>query len=394
MDFDQEKIAIIHDFGMDFEELGRCLKRLNTRFPAGVIIPMLENELSSPVIGKIIDGLNECDYLRKVFIALSAPDVEGYNKALKIFSRFEVPYEVIWCNRREVNDVLEELKEKGLDITTLSGKGRDLWIAIGIASLDLYAFAIHDADIVYYSGKIPTKILYPVIEPRLDFFFSKGYYARVNVESRVMYGRVYRLFINPLLEALQEKLGYRSEFLRYLQAFRYSLSGEVAITSNLALNLRIPCDWGLEIGMLAELFRNASYKRICQVDLGFYEHKHKKITSNELLKTAGDCLFTLLRTLTETDGINVSEDFLLSLQVLYGRLAQDKVRQYHADAICNGLNYDRHQEETNVEKFAKVITNSGKKYLKNPAASQLPDWIRAISAMPDLKERLREVAIE
>ncbi|MHC1585247.1 MAG: glucosyl-3-phosphoglycerate synthase, partial [Candidatus Syntropharchaeia archaeon] len=186
MDFDQEKIAIIHDFGMDFEELRRCLKRLNTRFPAGVIIPMLENELSSPVIGRIIDGLNECDYLRKVFIALSASDVEGYNKALKIFSRFEVPYEVIWCNRREVNDVLEELKEKGLDITMLSGKGRDLWIAIGIASLDLYAFAIHDADIVYYSGKIPTKILYPVIEPRLDFFFSKGYYARVNVESRVM----------------------------------------------------------------------------------------------------------------------------------------------------------------------------------------------------------------
>ena len=34
----------------------------------------------------------------------------------------------------------------------LSGKGKDLWIAIGVASLELFAFAIHDADIVSYSG--------------------------------------------------------------------------------------------------------------------------------------------------------------------------------------------------------------------------------------------------
>ncbi len=392
MDFNQEKITIVHDFCMDFDSLKKRLRTLSRKYPHGVIIPMLGSELGSPALQRIIEGLNDCDYLNKVFIALSVTHDE-YREALKVFRNLEVPYEVIWCNRPEVNAVLEELKNKGLDITGLSGKGKDLWIAIGVASLELYAFAMHDADIVSYSGMLPTKILYPVVEPRLDFFFSKGYYARVNMESKTMYGRIYRLFTCPLLEALQEKLYYRSEFLRYLEAFRYPLSGEVAITSDLALNLRIPCDWGLEIGMLAELFRNASYKRICQVDLGFYEHKHKEI-SEGLLKTAGDSLITLLRTLTETDGVDISEAFLLSLQVIYRRFAQDKIRQYHADAVCNNLEYDRHQEETNMEAFAEVLIDAGREYLRNPVVSQLPDWIRAISAMPDLRERLKEATIE
>jgi glucosyl-3-phosphoglycerate synthase len=392
MDMKQDKIGTIHDLSIDFDSLRSRLKSLREKYPAGVIIPMLERELASPAIPKIIEGLNTCDYLSKVFIATSATDA-GYAAILKAFKDVEVPCDVIWCNRPEVSAVLEELKERGLDVRKLSGKGKDLWLAIGIASLELYAFAIHDADILSYSGTLPTRILYPVVEPRLDFFFSKGYYARVNTENKKMYGRVYRLFVQPLLESLQEKLGHGSEFLRYLQAFRYTLSGDVAITSDLALNLRIPCDWGLEIGMLSELYRNASYKRICQVDLGFYEHKHKQISGEGLLKTAGESLITLLRTLTETEGVDISEAFLLSLQVVYRRFAQDKIRQYHADAVCNNLDYDRHQEETSVEAFAKVILDAGRAYLQNPVASQLPDWIRTISVIPDSRERLMEAAI-
>jgi glucosyl-3-phosphoglycerate synthase len=392
MDLKQEKIGTIHDLSIDFESLSSRLKSLRWKYPAGVIIPMLERELESPAIPKIIEGLNACEYLSQVLIATSATDA-GYAAILKAFKDVEVPCSVIWCNRPEVSALLAELKDRGLDVTKLSGKGKDLWLAIGIASLELYAFAIHDADILSYSGTLPTRILYPVVEPRLDFFFAKGYYARVNLDTKKMYGRVYRLFVQPLLESLQEKLGYSSDFLRYLQAFRYTLSGDVAITSDLALNLRIPCDWGLEIGMLAELYRNASFKRICQVDLGFYEHKHKEVSGEGLLKTAGESFITLLRTLTETEGVDISEAFLLSLQVVYRRFAQDKIRQYHADAICNNLNYDRHQEETSVEVFARAILDAGRAYLQNPVAAQLPDWIRAISVIPDLRERLMEAAI-
>ena len=394
MDFNQRQITKVHDFCMDFDSMSARLRSLRRKYPTGVIIPIIGNELGSPVLTKIMDELSECDYLKKVFIALFAVRPRDYEEALRLSQNCKVPCEIIWCNKPEVDAVLKELKKKGVDVTKLSGKGKDLWIAIGIASLELHSFALHDADIASYSRMLPTKMLYPVVEPKLDFFFAKGYYARVNLEKRKMYGRLYRLFVNPLLETLQEKLSHSSQFIRYLQSFSYALSGEIAIYSDLALNLRIPCDWGFEIGTLAELYRNASYKRICEVDLGFYEHKHKGMNKNALLKTAEDSLITLFRTLTETDGIDISEPFLLSLQVMYRRMAQNKIQQYYADATCSNLDFNRNEEEASVDLLSKVIMSAGNRYLSNPSATQLPDWLRTISAMPNIRERLRENAIE
>jgi len=379
---------------MDFNSMSNRLNNLSKKYPAGLIIPIIESDLKSPVLTRMINELNECTYLKKVFIALSAKDQRSYKETLRICNGFEIPCDVIWCNKPEVTTVLEELKKKDLDVTELCGKGKDLWLAMGIASLELYAFVLHDADIAHYSRMLPTKMLYPVIEPNLDFFFAKGFYARVNMETRQMYGRIYRLFINPLIEALQEKYPNRSRFLEYLQTFSYTLSGEIAIYSDLASHLRIPSDWGFEIGLLAELFRNASYRRICEVDLGFYEHKHKDVLINGLLTTAEESFITLLRTLTETEGIEVTEPFLQSLQVMYRRTAQDRIQQYYADALCNNLEFDRHQEETWVESLASIIPSAGSKYFTNPAKTQLPSWLRALAAMPTIREKLREAAIE
>jgi glucosyl-3-phosphoglycerate synthase len=394
MDIEQGRIGRIHDFSVDFTRLKNRMSELSEKYPSGIVIPIIGSDLESPALNKIISSINECDYLKKVYIALSAPNISDYQKTIKLFSNLEIPCDVIWCNKPEVITILNELKQKGLDVTGLQGKGKDLWIAIGIASLELYAIAIHDADITSYTATLPTKLLYSLVEPRLDFSFSKGYYARVNLENKKLYGRIYRLFINPLLAALQKKLSHNSSFIRYLQSFRYPLSGEMAIYSDLALNLRIPSDWGLEIGILAELYRNVSNKRICEVDLGFFDHKHKPISPESLLKTAEDSFTTLLRTLTETEGIDVSEAFLVSLQVTYRRFAQDRIRQYQADAICNSLDFDRHSEETSVDALSDVIIRTGKRYLVNPTTAQLPDWLRTISAMPDARERLRSAAIE
>jgi glucosyl-3-phosphoglycerate synthase len=394
MDLEQGTISRIHDLCMDFDTLKSRLGNLSKKYPSGVIIPIIGKDLENPVLQGIVRGLNDCDYLKKLFIAFSSTNGEDYEKAMKLTTHFEIPCEIVWCNGPKVNIVLEDLRKKGLDVTGLKGKGKDLWMTLGIASLELYAVAIHDSDIVSYTGALPTKLLYSVVEPRLDFFFSKGYYARLNLEKRKIYGRIYRLFLSPLFDALQEKLGHDSRFIGYLQSFRYTLSGEIAIYTDLAMNLRIPCDWGLELGMLAELFRNVSNKRVCEVDLGFFEHKHKEMTQEALLKTAEDCFATLLRTLTETEGVDISDAFLLSLEVMYRRFAQDKIRQYHADAVCNSLNFDRHEEETNVDALSEIIMPAGRRYLENPTSAQLPDWLRTISAMPDARERLRDAAIE
>jgi glucosyl-3-phosphoglycerate synthase len=393
MNLDQKKIANIHDFYLDFEAMANHLSSVKRKFPTGLIVPIMGNDINSPVLPNIVNEINQCGYLCKIYIALSAKDPKDYENAMQLCRNFRVPCEVVWCNKPEVTEIFDKLKARGLDVTQLVGKGKDVWLTMGIASLELSAFAVHDADIVTYTKMVPTKLLYPLVEPNLDFIFSKGYYARINQENMKLFGRIHRLFVTPLLEVLQEKLHY-SRFLSYMQSFSYPLAGEIALYSDLAMHLRIPSDWGLELGLLSEVYRNVAFGRICQIDLGIYDHRHKAIATDGLLKTAEDGLITLLRTLTETENVNISEAFLSSLQVAYRRLAQDKIRQYHADATCNRLHFDRHEEETNLDLLCSVILTGGRKYLQNPTGAQLPDWLRAVAAMPDIRERLRAEAIE
>ncbi|MGP8320087.1 MAG: glucosyl-3-phosphoglycerate synthase [Methanosarcinaceae archaeon] len=397
MDFIQERVTTIHDFSIDENIMGKRLCKLTLIRPSVVIIPMLYQEVENKALSNIVDQLNECRYINQIVIALAADDIGQYKKVLRFFSDLKLPHLVIWCNGPRITAILEELKERELDVTSFKGKGKDVWIAIGVASLNSYAIALHDADIVTYSKDLPAKMLYPIIEPELNFFFNKGYYARIDINNGLMHGRVFRLFVRPLLESLQINIKYESYILHYFEAFKYTLSGEFAMRSDLALSIRIPGDWGLEVGLLAEVYRNTALKKICQVDLGYYEHKHNKvgIDINEgLLKMVRDILTTFLRIIAETTGTPISEPFLHSVRVKYKRLAQDLIRQYHADAHCNGLNYNRHMEETYVDAFSEVIMDTGKNYLKCSSEILLPDWTRALAAMPNLRKKLRDAALK
>jgi hypothetical protein len=55
-------------------------------------------------------------------------------------------------------------------------------------------------------------------------------------------------------------------------------------------------------------------------------------------------------------------------QVTYRRFAQDRIRQYHADALSNSLYFDRHEEETNVDTLSEIIIRVGRCYLANPTS--------------------------
>jgi len=100
--------------------------------------------------------------------------------------------------------------------------------------------------------------------------------SRLSVEEGRLHGRATRLFVSPVLQSLEQLTG-ASSFLPYLQAFRYPLAGAFASTRGLAMTLRVPCDWGLEIGLLSEVYRHVAICRIAQVGLGTFDHKHKAI---------------------------------------------------------------------------------------------------------------------
>lgn len=107
-----------------------------------------------------------------------------------------------------------------------------------------------------------------------------------------------------------------------------------------------------------------------------------------------DIFKTLLRVLIETDNIQITESFLTTLLVTYVRKTQDCIRQYHADAHYNNLHYDRHQEEIIMEKFSKTIIEAGHEYLKEPVGTRIPDWLRTMSAIREIREKLMEIVLE
>ncbi len=211
-----------------------------------------------------------------------------------------------------------------------------------------------------------------------------------------MHGRVVRLLVAPLLRALISLVG-NDDFLVYMSSFRYPLAGEFAVSRSLARSNRIPSDWGLEVGTLAEVFRNTSLKRVCQVDLGrLYEHKHQELSLDDpgkgLMKMATDILTNIFRTLASR-GVVLHADHFVTLRSAYLRSAQDAIRQYHADALINGLTYDRHAEEHAIEGFAERITAAGDTFRSDPSGGEaIPNWTRVLAAFPDFPQRLREAA--
>jgi glucosyl-3-phosphoglycerate synthase len=395
MDYKQELITTIHDFGCNLEWLEERLNELSAESPTAVLIPALYEELERPALTQIRDHLKDCHFIKTIVISLYADTIEQYARAVQFFSILPQLNFIIWENGKRVTQILENLRDRGLDLLSFKGKGRAVWLGLGIASLQAEAIALHDADIITYDRFYPLKLLFPLLEKEFGIAFNKAYYARISTYPRSFNGRVVRLFVTPLLTALTDIFGYR-QYLRYLSAYRYPLSGEFALTSDLALNTRIPGNWGLEIGLLAEVYRSIAEKRIAQIDLGIFDHKHQTVGSSSqegLRKMCRDILRSILRTLTETEQVVISRDHIHTLRVKFRREAQDYTRQYFVDARFNNLEYDRHQEEIITELFEEVIAEAGELYFSDPAGAQIPDWTRALAVNPELREQLRDAVL-
>jgi glucosyl-3-phosphoglycerate synthase len=396
MDIRQDEITTLHELCVNKKKLLKSVSDVRNERPASIIMPMLYREIKSDALANIVNGLNKCNYLKEVVIPLAADNQKEFIQVKRFFNKLEVPHLIMWCNGPRVEKILNELKGEGINLLKYRGKGRDVWLAMGIASIKAYAIGLHDADVLHYDEMIPTKLIYPIVEPELDFKFNKGYYARVSLEKRIMYGRVFRLYLHPMLRSFVDYMGEETDFVRFLRAFRYPISGEFALTSDLARDVDIPGDWGIEIGIMSEMYRNVARKTICQTDLGFYDHKHQSLGKSDkgLTKMSGDIFKTLLRILIEEGKLVISKESLIALRVLYVRHARDSIRKYHADAHFNDLRYDRHSEETMVEKFSQQLMNAGTSYLRKPVGTRIPDWLRTISARRKVREQLLEVVIK
>jgi glucosyl-3-phosphoglycerate synthase len=378
------------------DRLERDLDGFSRVRPIGLVLPALYSEFQHPAMDGILRELREVRYLRRVVVAIGGCDRQQFEESRARFRRFRVPVTAIWMEAPEILELFDLLEAKDLSIGK-PGKGRTCWLSFGyiLACGDCDILALHDCDIRKYDRDLLARLVYPVGNPNLGFEFSKGYYARV---ADRLYGRVTRLFFTPLIRAIMD-MSPGIPYLKFLDSFRYALAGEFAMTADLARVIRIPCDWGLEVGTLSEVYRNCAVSRVCQVDLSDnYEHKHKDLSPDNpqfgLRRMTLDIAKSVFRTIAQ-EGVAMGADQFRALQLYYTRFAQDTIRRYYADAVINSLQFDLDQEDSAVTVFAKSLREAAAEFLEDPlGAPQLPNWNRVVAAVPDIFMRLRDSVSE
>jgi glucosyl-3-phosphoglycerate synthase len=390
-------ISTLHRLGApDVDRLERELVSYSDRRPIGLVLPTLFSEIRGPALKEIVEVLARIPYLGQVVVSLSGQaDYDEYRQMRSLFDPVRCidgsPVTLIWNHGPSVQELFGRLREEGLDPGD-EGKGRATWMACGylLATQRARVIAIHDCDIRNYTPELLARLCYPTANPNLGYEFAKGYYSRVTDR---LHGRVTRLFMAPLLRSMKSVLG-EQPLLEYLESFRYPLAGECSLTTDLVLRNRIPADWGLEVGVLAEVYRNCSLKRVCQVELvENYDHKHQPLSEGNpnlgLHRMVVDIASSLIRNLASY-GVEFDAGFLNTMIAAYVRTAQDTIARYSDDARLNGLKFDRHQEELAVETFSQALRRAGLNFVRDPmGAPQIPNWSRVISAMPDFLEEFR-----
>jgi glucosyl-3-phosphoglycerate synthase len=389
-------ISTLHRFpGTKLEKMEADLKRFGRQQPVTLLLPSLWSEFEGPAMPRIVEQLRGVKYLRQIVLVLDRADEAQFRRAREAFAGFATPVRIIWNDGPRILGLYQQLQENNISPGP-RGKGRSVWMGMGYILSDekSYAIALHDCDIVTYSRELLARLCFPVSATTMSYEFAKGYYARISDRFN---GRVTRLFMTPLLRTLERVVGFMP-FLVFLDSFRYPLAGEFAMTTDLARIVRLPSDWGLEVGMLSEVFRNCASRRICEVDLcESYDHKHQELSADNpeagLNRMAADIAKHLFRQLA-SEGVAISDGFFKSVKAAYLREAQDAIRKFDDDAAINGLVYDRHSEGTTVETFARSVDLAAKVVLEDPLGAPLiPNWNRVTSAIPDFLDRFR-LAVE
>ena len=387
-------ITTLHNLSdRSLEALEADLAAFSKNRPIALVLPCLYSELAQPALANIVSELRKASYISEIVIGLDRATEQEFQHALDYFSVLPQRHHVLWNDGPRMQAIHSRLNHEGLAPTEL-GKGCNVWYCLGYVQAlgSVGAVALHDCDITTYDRSLLARLVYPVVHPQFGYKFCKGYYARVSDQK--LNGRVSRLLVSPLIRTMKQ-LADGHPYLDYLDSFRYPLAGEFAMQTDVLHDLRIPSDWGLEIGLLSEMYRNYSTNRLCQVEIAdTYDHKHQDLSAEDasrgLSRMSLDISKALFKKLA-TLGVVFNTGTIRTAKACYYRIALDLIESYANDASMNGLTLDRHAEEQAVELFAANILKAGEAYLDGGDEMPfIPSWHRVTGACPEVFAALRD----
>lgn len=173
-------------------------------------------------------------------------------------------------------------RDAGADVYSISnvgpdvpyrGKGVGLWKSLFVSHGDILVFI--DSDIIDFDERFVCGLLGPLLLDS-DLYLTKAYYKRPLVigsnEFDDQGGRVTEILVRPMLSA----------FIPELAVIKQPLSGEYAVRRKVVENFPFRSGYGVEIGLLLEMFFKFGSACIAQVDMDKRIHRNRNI--NELGK--------------------------------------------------------------------------------------------------------------
>ena len=421
-DFHQDSIATLHDLKKkSADELDNEIRIFSNERPIALVLPTIYSEIEGEAFKGILSVLKEIDYLNEIIVTLGGKrngqslTRQDFCDVKEFVSQVSGDIPVVWNTGERIEELYDSLRKDGLEVGA-DGKGRSAWISYGYILSGLgeklrndkkakqiksRIIALHDCDILTYDRRLLAKLVYPTVNPEIGKYFCKGFYPRFTDK---MHGRVVRLFVIPFVKVLKETAIEKGNkdaynFCNYMGGFRYPLAGEFSMNVELVRVLRIPGDWGLEVGVLAEVYDKEGLEGVIQVELtDRYDHKHQPVSPGEpstgLLKMSIDIGATLMRSLSNLK-MEFSRETISMLRIAYRKTVQDHLERYRYDAEFNGLFYSQHEEQLTADAFEEGIGIAGEMVLKDPSGRRpIPNWNRVISAQPDFFDKLHQAIVQ
>lgn len=224
-----------------------------------VLIPARDE---AETIGEIC-GLLASDLMGSVIDEIVVIDCDSDDETAKI--AFEAGARV-----EKVSEVLPETP-------WVLGKGEAMWRGLATVETDLVCFI--DGDIRNFDKRFVERLITPLFNDA-TLGFTKGFYRRAFEDDSGLAvdqgGRVTELTARPLLNV----------FYPELAGFLQPLAGEYAGRTELLKRVPFLTGYGVDVGLLIDLFQQGGLQAMAQVDLIERVHRNRPLHELRMMASA------------------------------------------------------------------------------------------------------------
>jgi glucosyl-3-phosphoglycerate synthase len=185
----------------------------------------------------------------------------------------------------------------------IKGKGVALWKSQFVANGDILIFI--DSDIFDFDKRFVNGLLGPLLQDD-SLIFSKAYYKRPLYLGSGRYenygGRVTEILVKPFLNAV----------IPDLASINQPLAGEYAIRRSVLNRLPFWSGYGVEIGLLLDVYLLCGIESIAQVDMEDRHHRNRSVL--ELSRMSFGILHVMLQKFERMGKMSVQAPLYETLQ--------------------------------------------------------------------------------